>query len=45
MLGNNFWKRYFKVYDVLNLAIPYQELLKEIVRETIISPQPKFIFY
>jgi len=27
----NLWNEYFKVYDVLNLAIPYQELLDAIV--------------
>lgn len=30
MLDTDFWKKYFKVYDVLNLLIPYQELLKSI---------------
>ena len=33
MLCQDFWNKYFKVYDVLNLVIPYQDLLKEIVRE------------
>jgi ubiquinone/menaquinone biosynthesis C-methylase UbiE len=33
MLTHTFWNRYFKVYDVLNYVIPYQELLKEIVKE------------
>lgn len=28
MLDKNFWKKYFEVYDVLNIVIPYQELLK-----------------
>jgi len=27
----NLWAEYFKVYDVLNLAIPYQELLDAII--------------
>ncbi|MBU4224024.1 class I SAM-dependent methyltransferase [Patescibacteria group bacterium] len=27
MLSPKFWNRYFKVYDILNLVIPYQELL------------------
>jgi len=34
MLDNNFWNKYFKVYDILNKVIPYQELLAEVVRET-----------
>jgi len=32
MLTPVFWRKYFKVYDVLNSAIPYQELLQEIVK-------------
>lgn len=31
MLTQKFWKKYFKAYDTLNLAIPYQELLDEII--------------
>jgi len=27
MLDTNFWKNYFTAYDVLNIVIPYQELL------------------
>jgi ubiquinone/menaquinone biosynthesis C-methylase UbiE len=34
----NFWKKYFKVYDVLNLAIPYQELIYDICNELDIKP-------
>jgi len=34
MLDENFWKKYFKVYDILNLSIPYQELLEKIVDES-----------
>lgn len=30
-VDRNLWNEYFKVYDVLNLAIPYQELLDAIV--------------
>lgn len=30
MLSVNFWRKYFEVYDVLNLLIPYQELLKSV---------------
>ena len=33
MLKSNFWKKYFGVYDVLNLLIPYQELLETICKE------------
>ena len=33
MLNQDFWKKYFKVYDILNLIIPYQELLSEIVKK------------
>ncbi|MDD4333382.1 MAG: methyltransferase domain-containing protein [Patescibacteria group bacterium] len=33
MLDNNFWKKYFQVYDVLNIVIPYQELLDAIIKE------------
>ncbi len=33
MLDQKFWERYFKVYDVLNFVIPYQELLEEIAKE------------
>lgn len=31
MLKNDFWAKYFKVYDILNLCIPYQELKEEFV--------------
>lgn len=34
MLANDFWDKYFKVYDVLNLVISYQELLREIIKES-----------
>lgn len=33
MLDTKFWEKYFEVYDVLNLVIPYQELLKTICDE------------
>ncbi len=33
MLNQKFWDKYFKTYDVLNKAIPYQELLNDIVEE------------
>ena len=33
MLNQKFWAKYFKVYDILNIVIPYQELLYELERE------------
>jgi len=33
MLDTAFWKKYFKVYDVLNLVVPYQELIKEFINQ------------
>lgn len=39
MLNSNFWNKYFKVYDVLNLVIPYQELLDEITKEADIKKE------
>lgn len=33
MLDENFWRKYFKVYDSLNLLIPYQELLQDLENE------------
>jgi len=33
MLDTRFWHKYFQVYDVLNLAIPYEELLGSICDE------------
>jgi len=38
MLDSKFWARYFKVYDVLNLLIPYQQLLETICDELEIKP-------
>ena len=43
MLDSNFWKRYFKVYDVLNLLIPYQELLNTICDELEIRPEERIL--
>jgi len=34
MLDNRFWGKYFGVYDVLNMVIPYQKLLKELRKES-----------
>ena len=33
MLNQKFWEKYFKVYDVLNILIPYQELMAELGKE------------
>ncbi len=33
MLSADFWRKYFEVYDVLNLLIPYQKLLNTICDE------------
>lgn len=33
MLDQEFWKKYFQVYDVLNKATSYQELMHEIIKE------------
>lgn len=38
MLGKNFWSKYFKVYDVLNFCIPYQELKNDLVSALKIKP-------
>ena len=43
MLDSKFWARYFKVYDVLNLLIPYQELLETICDELEIKPGEKIL--
>lgn len=43
MLNSSFWERYFRVYDVLNLLIPYQELLKTICDELDIKPGEKIL--
>lgn len=32
-LDHKFWAKYFKYYDVLNMVIPYQELLETIIQE------------
>ena len=37
-LDSNFWNRYFKVYDILNLAIPYQEMMEEVISRLDIKP-------
>ena len=32
-LDEKFWEKYFKVYDVLNVVIPYKELMAELEKE------------
>jgi len=32
-LSQNFWKKYFKTYDILNKAIPYQDLLNLVIKK------------
>lgn len=34
MLDQEFWKKHFKVYDILNKSVPYQEVMDEIIKET-----------
>jgi len=43
MLNEKFWAKYFKVYDVLNEAIPYQELLQSICDELEIKKEDKIL--
>jgi len=43
MLDTKFWDKYFKVYDVLNIVIPYQELLNKICNELEIKPKEKIL--
>ncbi len=38
-LDENFWEKYFRVYDVLNAVIPYQELLDELEKELGLSQE------
>ena len=38
MLDSNFWRKYFETYDVLNIVIPYQELMKEVRQELEVEP-------
>jgi ubiquinone/menaquinone biosynthesis C-methylase UbiE len=37
MLDNKFWKNYMRVFDVMNIVIPYQELLEKICQELVIK--------
>lgn len=43
MLDESFWKKYLKVYDFLNLLIPYQELLETICDELDIKKGEKIL--
>jgi len=43
MLDTKFWAKYFRVYDVLNLLIPYQELLRDICDELDIRKGEKIL--
>jgi len=43
MLNSKFWENYFKVYDSLNLLIPYQELLETICEELEIKKGEKIL--
>ena len=43
MLSKKFWQKYFRVYDVLNLVIPYKDLLFSILREAEIKPNIKVL--
>ena len=43
MLNAKFWANYFKVYDVLNLLIPYQSLLEKICDELDIKSGEKIL--
>jgi len=43
MLNSKFWANYFKIYDVLNLLIPYQELLETICDALEIKPGEKIL--
>lgn len=38
MFDSTFWKQYFTVYDALNLAAPYQELMAELEKELELKP-------
>ncbi len=33
MIDCKFWSKYFKTYDILNIVIPYQELMGQIIKE------------
>ncbi|MFA6255295.1 MAG: methyltransferase domain-containing protein [Patescibacteria group bacterium] len=37
MLDAEFWQQYFKTYDILNIVIPYQELMEELIKESVVN--------
>lgn len=41
MLNTKFWEKYFKIYDILNLVIPHQELLKVVADEPEIKEEER----
>lgn len=43
MLNSKFWEKYFKVYDAVNLFIPYQKLLQSICKELEIQKNEKIL--
>ncbi len=43
MLNHKFWEKYFKDYDILNIVIPYRELLKTICDELDIKKGEKIL--
>lgn len=43
MLTEKFWEKYFKMYDVINLFIPYQRLLDEICNQLEIQRGEKIL--
>ena len=43
--NSEFWRKYFKVYDVLNLCIPYTELKKEFVKRYIFQALKANVIY
>ncbi len=43
MKNVKFWKNYLKVYDALNLLIPYQELLNDLIQELDIHKGEKIL--
>ncbi|PIR43223.1 hypothetical protein COV24_03880 [candidate division WWE3 bacterium CG10_big_fil_rev_8_21_14_0_10_32_10] len=43
MLSKKFWEKYFKTYDVLNVLIPYQELLDTIIDKLKVKPGEKIL--
>lgn len=42
-IDDNFWYNYLKVYDVLNDAHPYNDLLQEVIKNVFIDEKPKIL--